>query len=66
VACSSKQRTRQTPTLDTQPDLNPPATIAVSAAPVILEGGAVGCNADRRAAAGLPACQVLEFASSAA
>src|SRR5690349_13895530 len=33
-----RQRMRQTPTLDTQPERDPLATIAVSAAPVVLEG----------------------------
>src|SRR5947199_10602118 len=33
-----RQRMRQTPTLDTQPERDPLTTIAVSAAPVVLEG----------------------------
>src|SRR2546430_8774551 len=33
-----RQRMRQTPTLDIQPERDPRATIAVSAAPVVLEG----------------------------
>ena len=33
-----RQRMRQTPTLDIQPERDPLATIAVSAAPVVLEG----------------------------
>jgi hypothetical protein len=33
-----KERMRQTPTLDIQPERDPLATIAVSAAPVVLEG----------------------------
>src|SRR5512132_2528517 len=33
-----RRRMRQTPTLDTQPERDPLATIAVSAAPVVLEG----------------------------
>src|SRR6201989_3706130 len=33
-----RRRMRQTPTLDIQPERDPLATIAVSAAPVVLEG----------------------------